>query len=149
MKKIIIIGTEPTCPRCQLLINVITSIIKEQGLNASVKHLAYTSEEAQNIAAKNGLTAGTAKDVATIAQMKINTQKIARVITTPAVDVNCEFYPYNDCKWSKELDELLRPFEEKAKEVGIMMTPVLVVNNEIKHQGSVPEFSKIIEWLNC
>jgi len=28
-----------------------------------------------------------------------------------------------------------------------MMTPVLIINGEIKHQGSVPELSKIEEWL--
>jgi hypothetical protein len=41
----------------------------------------------------------------------------------------------------------LRLFENRAKEVDIMMTPVLIINGELKHQGSVPSLSRINEWL--
>lgn len=55
--------------------------------------------------------------------------------------------PYNDCSWTYELDEVLRLVENRAKEVGVMMTPVLIINGELKHQGSVPSSCKINEWL--
>ena len=116
-------------------------------MEAAVQHFAYTSEEAKVIAKKNGLTSGTAKDVAKLANIDINTLEIARVIEAFTPDKTSDFYPYNNCKWSIELDNLLRKFEYKAKDVGIMMTPVLIINNVIKHQGSVPEMIKIVEWL--
>ena len=27
------------------------------------------------------------------------------------------------------------------------MTPVLIINNEVKHQGSIPRINKVEEWL--
>lgn len=45
------------------------------------------------------------------------------------------------------LDNWLRDFENKAEEAGILMTPVLIINGEIKHQGSVAALSQIEEWL--
>jgi hypothetical protein len=147
MNSIVIIGTKPPCPRCQLLINVITEKNLELELEATVQHLDYTSEEAKAYAKEIGLTTGTAKDVSKITNMDIDVKKIAEVIDNHTIDINCEFNKYNNCNWSIELDNLLRPFENVAKDVGIMMTPILIINGDIKHQVSVPKLSKIQEWL--
>jgi hypothetical protein len=48
--------------------------------------------------------------------------------------------------WSPQLDEALRCCEEIAKDVGIMMTPVLVIDGEVKHLGSVSSRQQI---RNC
>jgi len=146
--EILIIGTEPPCPRCALLTNVMTKKIEEIGISASVRHIAYTSIEATDYAEKSGLIAGTAKDVARVCNMKLDTQNISAVINGFRPNTDCEFYEYNKYKWSKDLDAILRPFEERAKDNGIMMTPVIIINGEIKHQGSVPEMSEISSWLN-
>jgi protein-disulfide isomerase len=45
------------------------------------------------------------------------------------------------------LDDYLRPYETKAKDAGILMTPVLIMNGKIKHNGSVPRLNKIVDWL--
>ena len=45
MNKILIIGTQPPCPRCKLLTNVVSEIVKEFGIKAEVIHLSYTDEE--------------------------------------------------------------------------------------------------------
>jgi len=34
-----------------------------------------------------------------------------------------------------------------ASELGILMTPVLIINGELKHNGSVPKLAQIEEWL--
>lgn len=146
--EILIIGTDPPCPRCGLLTNVLTKKIEEMGIYASVHHIAYTCSEAKEFAKKIGLTAGTAKDVARIAKMDMDSQTISEVIKNYTPDISCEFYKYNEYKWSKDLDKLLSQYEDKAKENGIMMTPVLIINDEIKHQGSIPEMTKIVDWLN-
>lgn len=147
MNSIVIIGTHPPCPRCRLLTNVVTAKVNAIGLDTEVRHLSYTDEEAREFARALGLEPGTAKDVAKRNNVEIDMQKIAKLIQNGVPDPDCEYRDYNDCKWSYALDELLRPFENKAKDVGILMTPVLIINGHVKHNGSVPRLSKIEEWL--
>jgi hypothetical protein len=45
------------------------------------------------------------------------------------------------------LDNWLRTFENRAKDVGILMTPVLVIDGEIKYNGSVPDLNFIEDIL--
>jgi hypothetical protein len=49
--------------------------------------------------------------------------------------------------WTPELDDALRPCEDKALEAGIMMTPVLVMNGKPVHQGSVPDADQTRNWI--
>jgi hypothetical protein len=64
MHKIIIIGTTPPCPRCKLLTEIVTVKKKLLKLDADVRHIPYTSEEAAKLAGKVGMIPGTATDVA-------------------------------------------------------------------------------------
>jgi hypothetical protein len=147
MNSILIIGVRPPCPRCKLLGQVIDEKVKELQIDADVRHLAYTDQEAKEFAKSIDLEAGTAKEVSWRIHLEIDNKKIGAVINDNTVNPDCEFKLYNDCNWSFELDEVLRPFEYQAKEAGIMMTPVLIINGELKHQGSVPGLSKINKWL--
>jgi hypothetical protein len=49
--------------------------------------------------------------------------------------------------WSPEMDDALRTCEEKADSVSTLMTPILVVDGEVKHHGSVPSLRKLRLWL--
>ena len=147
IRNIVIIGTDPKCPRCELIFDVMTKKNVEMGIDANIYHLSYLSDEVKNYAQASGLVFGTAKDVARLAAMEIDNEKITDVIDNFETDVTCEFNQYNNCKWSMELDNLLKPYEEKAKEIGVVMTPVIIINDEIKYQGSVPTISQIDEWL--
>ena len=148
MNNIIIIGTRPPCPRCGLLAKVVTEKIKELGISAEVTHLAYTDEAAKDFAQKMGLEAGTAKAVAQRISREIDFQKLAE-LEQNAENEGSEYEKYNDCGWSFAFDEVLRPFEKSAQEAGILMTPVLIINGEVKHQGSVPRLHEIEEWLGA
>ncbi|HOW10597.1 MAG TPA: thioredoxin family protein [Bacteroidales bacterium] len=147
MNEILIIGTEPPCPRCGLLLKVITEKVKEFKIDAVIKHLSYTDAEAKEFADSIGLKTGTAKDVARLINMEIDKSRLSELIHGQANSHSCEYSAYNDCNWSYELDEYLRPFEKRAKDVGILMTPILIINGELKHQGSVPRVKEIDEWL--
>ena len=148
MNKIVIIGVEPPCPRCKLLGNIIDAKVEELKIEAEVIHLAYTNPEARRIANSFGLISGTAKDVSGKIKVPIDSEKISLAKSAKTIHTDYDFRVYNNCNWTFELDEVLRPFENRAKEVGIMMTPVLIINGELKHQGSVPSLSKINEWLS-
>jgi protein-disulfide isomerase len=50
-------------------------------------------------------------------------------------------------EWSPDLDKELRPCQELADKIQILMTPVLIVNGKLKHHGSVPDPDRILAWL--
>jgi small redox-active disulfide protein 2 len=116
-----------------------------------VRHLSYTGEEARRFAAASGLEPGTAKDVARKASVDIDWKKVYDLIEVPGSkdgasrDESC--CPTMAARWSPELDDLLRPCEIRAREAGIMMTPVLVIGGRCVHQGSVPGREQVVQWV--
>lgn len=141
-----VIGTDPPCPRCDYLTRMVKDIVAISGLSINVKHLAYTSEEAQVFAAALGLEPGTAKDVACRASVDVDWQRIHGLVNGSGRESTC--CPTAAARWSPALDEALRPCERIAIETGIMMTPVLVIGGRLVHQGSVPEHQRVTEWIN-
>jgi len=148
MHTITIIGGDPPCPRCKLLGKVIDAKIKEMKINADVKHWVYNDTEAKKFAQSIGLKTGTAKDVAKALNEVIDSVRLSAILNNTALSLNTEFGEYNDCNWSPDLDVLLKPFQIRANDAGILMTPILIVNGQVKHQGSVPSLSKVNEWLS-
>jgi len=149
MHQIIVIGTDPACPRCQLLKNIIKSKLDEIELDAEFIPLVYNSQAATEIARSNGLVPGTAKAVAEALGVVVDAEAFTRLEKNFKPNSESPYFPYNDCRWSEEMDELLKPLENRASEAGIMMTPVLVIDGAIKHQGSVPKMSDIAGWLKA
>ena len=147
MNTITVIGTQPPCPRCGLLTHVLEEKVKELSLDAKVQHWAFTSEEAQNFARNLGLEAGTAKDVSKKTGQKLDQGKITYLMVNEKIAQNSEYKKYNHFNWSFELDEAIRPFEKLAQEAGILMTPAIIINGQLKHQGSVPRINTLSNWL--
>jgi hypothetical protein len=148
MNKIVIIGVSAPCSRCKLLGNIIDAKVGELNIDVKVSHLNYNIPEARRIASSFGLVPGTAKDVSGKIQVPIDNEKIRIAKNSRTIYPDYDFRNFNNCNWTYELDEVLRPFENRAQEVGIMMTPALIINGELKHQGSVPSLSKINECLS-
>lgn len=152
MDQIIIIGTQPPCPRCKLLTEVVTRKAETLGLKAEIRHIAYTSPEASDIAAAAGLVPGTAKDVAKKAGLEIrwdDAAEIPQIFKSQIENLDQDLKPYTQLfREVAVLDHTLRPFENMAEDLGILMTPVLIINGQVKHRGSVPWVSDIINWLN-
>jgi len=146
--QIIIIGTLPPCPRCKLLTELVTLKSKQLGLNADTRHIAYTSEEAAQIADDSGLVPGTAKDVARLLETEIHLENMPKASELSELEqlknLDPTFKPLESLfKEVYILDNWLRAFENQAKDVGILMTPVFIVNGEIKYHGSVPDLTYI------
>jgi hypothetical protein len=152
MSKILVIGTDPPCPRCSLLTKLVNIKIDSLGIQNDIEHISYTDSEAIIVAKKYGLTPGTAKNVAHILNEEIS------------IDLETNFFSTNNLlemnlidsetmhleKLISEvynLDICLRKFENNALDSKIMMTPVLVINGEIIHQGSIPKLSEIEAFL--
>jgi hypothetical protein len=148
MHKIIIIGTDPPCPRCGLLTQTIKAKIDELNIPAELTHLSLTDKEAAEIAAGLGLKPGTAKDVAKQLNLEMDMPGLTEILRKKPQDKTDEYITWNNCNWSPELDEFLNPYQEKAKDAGILMTPVVIINNKIMHQGSVPPLEMLNNWLS-
>ncbi len=145
-----IIGTDPPCPRCHHLNEMVHELTSELGLSIRIRHLAYTDEEAAAFAGKMGLEPGTAKDVARKGNIPMDWNRVYELANAPAQAVSDA--PEDVCcpsvaPWTPELDDILRPCEERAEGLGIMMTPVLVLSGRIFHQGSVPSREDTRNWL--
>jgi len=152
VNKIIIIGTTPPCPRCKLLTEIIKIKTKLFNLDSDVRHISYTSEEAAEIATSLGLLPGTAKDVAKLIGKEINPADMPKKIESSELEflnnVEPELIKYEQLfREVNILDNWLRPFEYQSKNVGILMTPALIINGELRYNGSVPEIKKIDSWL--
>jgi hypothetical protein len=145
MNRIIIIGTEPPCPRCKLMTKIVTDKVKELGINVVINHAVYTDPESGAFAGQLGLEPGTASSVAK--KMNVVIDNSRKIIPDFDSEFNTEYEDYFFTNWSYELDEHLRIYETNAKELGILMTPSLIINGELKHSGSVPRLSQIEAWL--
>ena len=128
-----------------MLTDVFKDKVSELGIEAEVKHVGYIEIEAMELAQNLGLQTGTSGIVAKKLNMEIDNS--IKIVPDYNSVFNMEYDDYLYSGWSFELDERLRPFENKAREVGILMTPAIVINGELKHTGSVPRLSKITEWL--
>jgi small redox-active disulfide protein 2 len=145
-----IIGTEPPCPRCHHLNKLVHGLVSELDLSLHVRHLAYTDKASRELAEKEGLEPGTAKDVARKGAIDMDWSRIQRLVD-PSSQGATENNDHVCCpavaEWTTELDEVLRPCEDEALKLGIMMTPVLVLSGHIRHQGSVPSREQVKSWL--
>jgi hypothetical protein len=153
MHQIIIIGTIPPCPRCRLLTEIVREKVKSLGLDAEVRHISYTSEEAAAWAAKEGLKPGTAKDVAALLGEKVDPEEMPSAAEVSVPDALNQLEPNllrldNLFREVNILDNWLRPLENRARQVGILMTPVLIASGSIQHSGSVPDLAFIDQALS-
>ena len=151
MNKIIIIGTQPPCPRCKLLTEIVTEEVKMIGLNAEIRHISYASDEAAAYAGANGLQPGTAKDVSRKVAVEISCDHdspVSQEAEAQIRDLNPNLKRFEQLfREVAILDQRLRYFEDISVDAGILMTPVLLINGKIMHQGSLPRVSEIEKWL--
>jgi hypothetical protein len=115
---ITIIGVEPPCPRCRLLHELTLEAVHEMGVQADIKKIACTSDEAQRFG-----RAGNAHDIAQWAGVDIDWDAVRRLASVG---------------WSQALDDMLMPCKEKADAEGWLMTPALLIDGKIASMGYVP-----------
>ena len=147
-KEVWTIGVYPPCPRCDLTRQRIERLTKEMETAVNVKELIYTDPEVREIAASIGKETGTAKDVVQRTGVEIDWNHLATVNKNPpSHPEDIDIIDGLARRWSPEFDEVLRPCQEKADSVGLLMTPIVVVDGEVKHSGSVPSIEQLKSWL--
>ncbi|NLF79680.1 MAG: thioredoxin family protein [Clostridia bacterium] len=151
MNSIIVVGLVPPCPRCGLLTEVLQQMARTLAVEADIRHIDVGTEEAKSLAAGFGLVAGTTHDVERKIGMRLDWQARKpiteedrrRIAALPA-----ELQQYADkFETVAQLDNLIRPLSDQAQAAGIMMTPALIINGELKYQGALPPITDIERWL--
>jgi hypothetical protein len=148
-KEVWIIGVHPPCPRCDLTRQRVDRITQELGLSLNVRTMVYTDAEVKKFGESIGKEIGAAKHVAQKAGLNMDWGRVSMVVKNPPS--RPEDFDTIDGRakaWSPEMDESLRPCQEKAEAVDMLMTPILVVQGEVRHQGSVPSIEMITSWLS-
>lgn len=125
--KITVIGVVPPCPRCKHMYDLAVEAAEELGIEVAMNKIAYDGDEVK----KYGKV-GTAHHIAEWTGMEMDWSKIREVISE---------------EWSQELDNCLMPCTRKAEEKGWLMTPVLLIDDEVAFSGYVPTKEDIKEAL--
>jgi hypothetical protein len=142
---VLIIGTDPPCPRCDLLHLLVEQQAAAVGRPVAVRHCAYDSEEAAAVGRRFGRWVGTAKHVAEQACIAMDWDAVRGLIDNSRSPEAPTSRPAE--AWTPELDAMLDACRAAADEAGFLMTPVLLVHGEVKHHGSVPRRAQIELWL--
>jgi hypothetical protein len=143
--EVLVIGTDPPCPRCDLLLVRAEEVARALSRPIRVRHVPFFSKEATIVGQKAGRRLGTPGHVAEAAGITVDSarrdeliaerRKVAGEVRRPA-DL-----------WTPALDALLDECRAAADSVGFLVTPILVVDGEVKHHGNVPSADQIGEWL--
>jgi hypothetical protein len=147
-KDVWIIGVDPPCPRCSLTKQRVERLAGELGLAVALRDLAYSDPEARSFARSIGKELGTAKHVAEKAGLDVDWDRVSAIVKNPPTrppDFDQVTGPAR--RWSPEMDEALRPCQEGADSVGMLMTPIVIVDGEVKHHGSAPSLEQLRAWL--
>jgi hypothetical protein len=142
---VVVIGTEPPCPRCDLLTRFVKETAAECSGPVRVRHCAFDAPDAVVLAQRLGRAVGTAKDVAKAANIKMDWDAVFGLITRKRHEAGPDSRAAD--AWTSELDEMLRPCQDIADSVGYLMTPILVVDGKVKHHGSVPSREEVRAWI--
>lgn len=143
--RVLVIGTEPPCPRCDLL-GLLVEEASPPDVSINLRHCAYDSPKAQELGQRLGCRIGTAKHVAKEANIAMDWNAVHSLIAERKSVLPPDRRPADT--WSPELDHALEPCQRVAESVGYLMTPVLVINGKIVHHGSVPSKKLIKAWLS-
>lgn len=141
--EIVVIGTEPPCIRCHTTFKRAKEVARQFSEDIDVKKVAIHTEEARKygkVEAGHGIgEAGNIKpDVEKMGQLMRELEELKA-----DEDENENLI---DAKL-KDLEGVLTPVKDKAKELGYLMTPVLAIDGQVKSMDYVPSKDEIKAWI--
>ena len=141
--EIVVIGTEPPCVRCQTTYKRDKDVAQQLPGEIKVSKVAIHSEEAEkygNVESGHGIA-----EAGNIQPDVDSMKKLLGEIEGLTADEG-KNESLIDARL-KELEKVLKPIQDKAKELGYLMTPVLVVNGQVKSMNHVPSKEEIQGWI--
>jgi len=141
--EILVIGTEPPCIRCHTTSKRAKEVAQQFPEKIEVRKAELHSEEARKYGrVMDGHEVEEAGKVKP--DMESLTRLLAELDELKADEEKNE--SLIDTKL-KDLQKVIKPVEDKARELGYLMTPVLVVNDKVKSMGYVPSKDEIRGWV--
>ena len=141
--EIVVIGTEPPCVRCLTTFKRAQEVAQKFPLEIAVKKITIHTAEAKKYGKVE--SGHEISQAARITPDIANMRKVLEEINELTAD-EAKNESLIDAKL-KELETVLQPIKDKAKELGYLMTPVLVVNGQIKSMDYVPSKEEIQGWI--
>jgi hypothetical protein len=141
--EIIVIGTEPPCIRCATTYKRAQEVARQYQEDIKVKKMAIHSEEA---ARYGKVESGHGISEAGKVKQDIDGMKRVMGEINELVKDEVKNEKQIDAKL-KDLDKVLAPVKEKARELDYLMTPVLIVNGQVKSMDYVPSKEEIRAWI--
>jgi uncharacterized protein (UPF0297 family) len=141
--EIIVIGPEHPCIRCITTFKFAKEIAGEFPGKIEARKIFTNSEEAKKYGKAEG-----GYEISQIEKVEHDEEGIKRL--NQEID---ELKTDEEKNWSlieakmQEIQEKLKPISKKSEEKGYLMTPVLVINGQVKASGYVPNKEKIREWV--
>jgi hypothetical protein len=141
--EIVVIGTEPPCIRCHTTFKRAEEVARASPGKIVVKKAAIHTKEVEKYGkVEGGHTIG---EVGKIRPDFESMKKLLMELDALKTD-EAKNERRIDTKL-KELEKVLEPVKKKAKELGYLMTPVLVINGEVKSMDYVPSKEEIRAWI--
>ncbi|MFC1983407.1 thioredoxin family protein [Chloroflexota bacterium] len=141
--EIVVIGTEPPCIRCHTTLKRAKEVAQQFPGNIEIRKVAIHTEEAEKY---GKVEAG--HGIEETSEVKADSEKKGELLQE--LDELRADEEKNesliDAKL-KELEKVLAPVKETAKELGYLMTPVLVINGQVKSMDYVPSKEEIKVWI--
>ncbi|MFX1519357.1 MAG: thioredoxin family protein [Promethearchaeota archaeon] len=113
--KVEIIGPYPPCIRCHRVYRMLKELTRERYIDMEIERIYAGSEGAE----KYGK----------IVEAEIFAEKMG---------IDLDYRKLFEQRDIKTIDEKLAPYVEMAKEQGIFLTPVIIVNGNVVSMGRVP-----------
>jgi len=141
--EILVIGTEPPCIRCLTTYKRSKEVAENYQGKVEVRKIAINSEEA----AKFGKI-GSGGSLAKMTGINTDFDKVTKASAEiSALSMNeAGNADLIETKF-KEIDKVLEPVKAESKQKGYLMTPVLVVNGQVKCADHVPDKASIQAWI--
>ena len=141
--EIVVIGTEPPCIRCHTTFKRAKEVAQSFTAKIEVKKDAIHTKEAEKYGkVESGHTIGE------VGEVKPDFKKMVKLLQE--LDELKADESRNETLIDarlKDLEKVLEPVKKKAKELGYLMTPVLVINGEVKSMDYVPSKEEIRAWI--
>ena len=141
--EIVVIGTEPPCIRCHTTFKRAKEVAQQFSQDIEVKKVAIHTEDAKKYGkaeAGHGISEeGNIKpDVENMGRLMRELEELKAEEEKNEALIDAKL---------KELEVVLEPIKVKAKELGYLMTPVLVIDDQVKSMDYVPSKEEIRAWI--